>query len=100
MPTFQQTREIEYRGQVFKWKGDTLSSNIEGRVHLWSNLLGDWREEILTFTDGELRIYTTTIPARDRRVNLMQDPLYRIDVALIAQGYEQVPMTSFYLGSQ
>ena len=47
----------------------------------WADILGDWREEIITYTSGELRIYTTIIPATDRRVCLMQDPLYRIDVA-------------------
>ena len=49
--------------------------------------------------DGELRVYTTVIPAADRRVCLMQDPLYRIDVALKFMGDDQIPMTSYYLGS-
>ena len=65
----------------------------------WADILGDWREEIITYTPNLLRIYTTIIPATDRRVCLMQDPLYRIDVALKAMGYDQVPMTSYYLGS-
>ena len=29
----------------------------------------------------------------------MQDPIYRIDVALKSMGYDQVPMTSYFLGS-
>ncbi len=65
-----------------------------------ADLIGDWREEILTYTDGELRLYTTVIPAADRRVCLMQDPIYRLDVAFEAMGYDQVPMTSYYLGSE
>ena len=44
---------------------------------------------------GELRIYTTTIPAADRRVCLMQDPIYRMDVVCAAMGYYQVPMLSY-----
>lgn len=48
--------------------------------------------------DGELRVYTTVIPAADRRVCLMQDPLYRIDVALKFMGDDQIAMTSYYLG--
>jgi hypothetical protein len=88
------------RGQAYvsKWQGDVLTSGIEGSVMIWADLVGDWREEILTYTDGELRLYTTVIPATDRRVTLMQDPLYRSDVALKAMGYDQVPMTSYYLG--
>ncbi len=92
-------REIESRGKIWKWKGDTLTRNIEGWTMIWADLIGDWREEIVTCTrEGEIRIYTTTIPANDRRVCLMQDPLYRKDVALKAMGYDQVPMTSYFLG--
>jgi rhamnogalacturonan endolyase len=63
-----------------------------------ADIVGDWREEIVTVEQGELRIYSTTIPARNRRVSLMQDPLYRNDVAHRSMGYPHVPMTSFYLG--
>lgn len=47
-----------------------------------------------------MRIYGTIIPAADRRVTLMQDPLYRREVGLIVQGYVHVPMTSFHLGAR
>ena len=92
-------RECEDRGRVYKWGGDVLTQGIEGYVMIWADLIGDWREEIVTCTrDQEIRIYTTVIQAEDRRVCLMQDPLYRIDVALKAMGYDQVPMPGFYLG--
>ena len=93
-------REIHSRGTVSKWKGPVLTQGIQGRHMLWGDILGDWREEIVTFTDGEVRIYSTIVPAADRRVTLMQDPLYRIDVGLIVQGYPHVPMTSYYLGTK
>lgn len=63
-----------------------------------ADLFGDWREEIVTFSKGELRIYSTTVPATDRRVTLMQDPLYRNDVTHRSMGYPHVPMTSYFLG--
>jgi hypothetical protein len=85
---------------VFKWQGKVLTEGIAGRHMLWGDIAGDWREEIVTYADGEVRIYGTTIPAADRRVTLMQDPLYRRDVGLIVQGYVHVPMTSFYLGAK
>lgn len=66
---------------------------LEGSVVGIADVLGDWREEILVSRPGELRIYTTTLPARDRRVCLMQDPLYRLDVAIQAMGYTQSPMS-------
>ena len=51
---------------------------------------------------GELRIYSTTIPAADRRTCLMQDPLYRSDVAHRTMGYtdRMYPMLSYYLGAK
>ncbi len=91
-------RELLSRGSISKWKGPTLAPSIEGFVMAIADILGDWREEIITYAQGEVRIYTTAIPATDRRVCLMQDPLYRLDVALRTMGYEHVPMTSYYLG--
>lgn len=92
-------REFQTRRRVSKWKGPVLTS-IQGRVMNWADLIGDWREEIVTYINGELRIYTTTIPAVDRRVCLMQDTVYRLDVAFKAMGYDHVPMTSYYLGTK
>lgn len=91
-------RELYTKGTILKWNGPLLTSGIEGRVVAVADILGDWREEIITAFKGELRIYTTVIPAADRRVCLMQDPVYRHDVTLRSMGYDHVPMTSFYLG--
>jgi rhamnogalacturonan endolyase len=77
-----------------------LSARIEGDVVAVADILGDWREEIVTSVPGALRIYATTIPATDRRPCLMRDPIYRIDVAHAAMGYFQVPMLSFDLATQ
>jgi rhamnogalacturonan endolyase len=92
-------REIYARGAISKWKGATIA-RTEGSVQHVADIVGDWREEIVTFTNGELRIYSTSIPAADRRVTLMQDPLYRNDVTHRSMGYPHVPMTSFYLGAR
>jgi rhamnogalacturonan endolyase len=91
-------RELHARGVVSKWKGGTIGTT-EGAVQHVADIAGDWREEIVTFANGELRIYATSIPAADRRVCLMQDPLYRNDVTHRSMGYPHVPMTSYYLGA-
>jgi rhamnogalacturonan endolyase len=83
---------------IVKYKGETLTSNIEGSIIMMADILGDWREELITVQPGELRIYTTTIPAKDRRVCLMQDPIYRAEVLHRSMGYEQSPVTGYYLG--
>jgi rhamnogalacturonan endolyase len=82
-----------------KYRGAALQPRIEGHVVAIADILGDWREEIITSAAGELRIYTTTIPAVDRRRCLMQDPLYRADVTHAAMGYYQIPMTSYDLAT-
>ena len=64
------------------------------------DLLGDWREELLEFTDaGQMRIHVSTIPATDRRVCLMQDPVYRRDIAMCAMGYHRPAMLSYCLSA-
>ena len=90
-------REILHQGRVFKWKGDDLIQ-VPPNIQMVADLLGDWREEIVVFAEGELRIYTTVIPAVDRRICLMQDPLYRNDVTHRSMGYPHSPMTGYYLG--
>ena len=90
-------RELHSKGRVSKWKGAELAAT-EGSVQHVADITGDWREEIVTFAAGTLRIYTTPIPATSRRVCLMQDPLYRNDVTHRSMGYPHVPMTSYYLG--
>jgi rhamnogalacturonan endolyase len=90
-------RELHSRGRVSKWKGAELATT-EGSVQHVADIVGDWREEIVTFANGALRIYSTPIPATTRRVCLMQDPLYRNDVTHRSMGYPHVPMTSYYLG--
>lgn len=85
---------------IVKYKGTTVAEGIEGSVLMMADLFSDWREELVTSLPGELRIYSTTIPAKDRRVCLMQDPVYRAEVAHRAMGYEQSPVTGYYLGEK
>lgn len=93
-------RELLLRSRIFKFPDETISDVVEGHQTAWLDLLGDWREEIITSVPGALRIYTTPIPARDRRVTLMQDPLYRSGAAHLSMGYGQQPMTSYFIGPQ
>ncbi len=80
------------------WKGDKIADGIRGDIIMIADLFGDWREEIITALPGELRIYYTNYPAVDKRVTLMQDPIYRSYVLQRSQGYPQSPVPSYYLG--
>lgn len=64
----------------------------------YADILGDWREELLIYANGEIRIYVTTIPTPYHFCTLMHDPLYRLDVAAQTGARMKVPHTSFYLG--
>jgi rhamnogalacturonan endolyase len=92
-------RELFRRGRISDYGGGEIPPRVEGSLAAVADILGDWREELVTSVSGELRIYTTAIPASDRRPCLMQDPIYRIDVVHAAMGYFQVPMTSYDLAS-
>lgn len=87
-------REVVQGNQIVAYPSNNGVGEIEGRIIGVADVVGDWREELIVSVPGELRIYSTTIPARDRRVCLMQDPLYRMDVCIQAMGYTQCPMTT------
>lgn len=80
------------------WKGAKIANGIYGDIIMIADLFGDWREEVVTALPGELRVYHTDIPAKDRKVTLMQDPIYRSYVLQRSQGYPQAPVPSYYLG--
>ncbi|MBM3335451.1 hypothetical protein FJY63_12390, partial [Candidatus Sumerlaeota bacterium] len=76
--------------RISKYKGNTLGQ-IEGNVVCIADCLGDWREEIITCVPGELRMYTTTIPATTRKPCLLEDRQYRLGVAVETMGYFYPP---------
>jgi rhamnogalacturonan endolyase len=79
-------KEVILSRDIRDWDGEAMQP-IEGRVIAVVDCLGDYREEVITSLKGELRIYTTTIPASDRRVCLMQDHQYRMGVVAQTMGY-------------
>lgn len=93
-----QRRRGDWGMSVSKWNTETLTKGIKGNIVMIADIMGDWREEIITVLPGEIRIYQTNIRAKDRRICLMQDPVYRSYVLQRSQGYPQSPVTGYYLG--
>lgn len=110
-------REIYGGYSIFKWdakagreerifSAEPPFSGGRGNRHagmrpaLASDLLGDWREELLVPGPGgkSLRLYTTTIPTEHRLTTLMHDPQYRLSVAWQNVSYNKPPHPSFFLG--
>lgn len=84
-------REV-FRSRIFDHDGGALEARPQsGKV---VDILGDWREELISSAPGELRIYSTTLPAMDRRVCLLQDAIYRSCVCMSSMGYETSPTLS------
>jgi rhamnogalacturonan endolyase len=81
---------VNINRDLLKFKGDTLLK-IEGKVVLIADLIGDWREEIVTSLPGELRIYSTNIPAGNKKTCLMQNRQYRLGTANASMGYFYPP---------
>ncbi|HOK66724.1 MAG TPA: hypothetical protein PK054_07525 [Anaerohalosphaeraceae bacterium] len=86
---------IAEQGQIRRYKGEAVG-RYEGRILAVADILGDWREELITTVPGELRIYTTMHLSRQRRISLMQDAIYRLDVAMVSMGYFYPPQRSEY----
>jgi rhamnogalacturonan endolyase len=86
-------KEVVIDNFLFKYKGDTLM-RIKGRILMVGDIIGDWREEIVTALPGELRIYSTIIACDSRRVSLLQDRQYRLGVSRSTMGYYYPPQLS------
>ncbi len=83
-------KEILINGNLMNYQGDTIMQ-IEGRVLLTADIIGDWREEIVTGLKGEIRIYSTTIPCETSKEALIQDRQYRLGVSRSTMGYYYPP---------
>ena len=78
----------EYCGLFMtKYNGGEVGGATQGTLIAIADVYGDWREEIITSGEGQIRVYSTDIPAMDRRVSLMQDHFYRMATATVSCGY-------------
>jgi hypothetical protein len=82
------------------YRGGPVDGRVSGTIAMIADVVGDWREEIITSAAGEIRLYSTTLPAMDRRVCLLQDPIYRADVRMDSMGYRKIPSLSYCPAAQ
>ena len=99
----QVTKYIPGEGgaQVIKrFEGTTFNNGSKNNPCLSGDIVGDWREEVLTRTrdSEELRLYVTDIPTSHRITCLLQDIPYRLSIATENVAYNQPPEVGFYLG--
>ncbi len=86
--------------RILRARGCSRNNGSKSNPCLCADILGDWREEVIwrSRDNKELRIYTTTIPAKRRFCTFMHDPVYRLGVAWQNVGYNQPAHTGFYFG--
>jgi rhamnogalacturonan endolyase len=80
-------KEVGDDGIVKKWNGPALSRTETDRVIAVMDCLGDWREELIGWEKGELRVFSTPLPSKTSKPCLMQDRQYRLGVASQTSGY-------------
>lgn len=87
---------------LLQLKNCKFNNGTKSNPCLSADILGDWREEILTRDEAssELRLYVSTIPTTHRINCLEEDIPYRLGVAAENSGYNQPPETGFYLGAE
>jgi len=104
-PSFERVDDTRFEGSI-RLIGDLVGdvpvsypsfervddTRFEGSIRLIGDLFGDWREEVITSVSGEIRIYSTTIPAKDRRITFLQDRNYRATLTESTMGYPQIPL--------
>ena len=92
-------RELISRTRILNYPeldlaGPELELDERTRVIAVADIVGDWREEIIVGAPGGPRVYVSPDVAKTRHPWLMQDPIYRNDVATSGMGYYQIPMLS------
>lgn len=87
---------------LFRFNCCRFNNGTKSNPCLSADILGDWREEVLTRNEEstELRLYVSPIPTDYRIPCLEEDIPYRLSVAAENVGYNQPPEPGFYLGAE
>ena len=82
--------------------GCAFNNGTKSNPALCADILGDWREEVLTRTtdNSALRIYISPIPTRYRFHTFLTDPVYRHSVTMQNVAYNQPTNVGFYFGAE
>ena len=108
------SRELLDKNRILKYRPDRKRCSslvtFDGAEHingskgtpcLYADIIGDWREEVILISEdhSSMRIYVSPLPTPYRFHTFMEDPVYRLSVAVQNVGYNQPTQTGFYFGS-
>lgn len=79
-------RELATGGKIIRRDSREVLGTYQGEPAGIADVLGDWREELITIDGNSIRIYSTSILTSIRRPSPMEDIRYRLCVARTAMG--------------
>lgn len=95
-------RQVSMCMPLLKMEGCRFNNGTKSNPCLTADILGDWREEVLTRTEDSrhLRLYVSTMPTSYRFHTFLQDPVYRHSVTTQNVAYNQPTQVGFYFGAE
>ncbi|MBS1368459.1 MAG: rhamnogalacturonan lyase [Lentisphaeria bacterium] len=93
-------REKKWLNTIAKFDGCASNNSTKSTPCLQGDIIGDWREEVLLRTEDNtaLRLYVSTIPTQYRFHTFLEDPVYRLGIAMQNVAYNQPAQPGFYFG--
>ena len=88
--------------ELAKFSDCSFNNGTKSNPALCADVLGDWREEVLTRTkdNRHLRLYITSIPTKYRFHTFLAEPVYRHSLVMQNVGYNQPTNAGFYFGAE
>ena len=85
-----------------KFDDCAFNNGTKSNPCLCADVLGDWREEVLTRTadNRHLRLYITPHPTPYRFHTFLADPVYRHSLVMQNVGYNQPTNVGFFFGAE
>ncbi|MCD8285538.1 MAG: hypothetical protein LUB62_04865, partial [Prevotellaceae bacterium] len=87
---------------LLRMDGCEFNNGTKSNPCLQGDILGDWREEVVTRTkdNQHLRVYLTPEPTEYRFHTFLQDPPYRLSITSQNTAYNQPTQPGFYFGAE
>jgi len=87
---------------LIKLEGCAFNNGSKSNPALCADVIGDWREEVLTRTTDNchLRLYVSPLPTPYRFHTFLAEPVYRHSVTMQNVGYNQPTNVGFYFGAE
>ena len=96
--------KYDWTGQVarpiMRMEDCQFNNGTKSNPCLQGDVLGDWREEVLTRTkdNQHLRLYISTLPTEYRFHTFLEDPVYRLSLVYQNVAYNQPTQPGFFFG--